>query len=32
MNDKRVAIMNPKSAGFDGKRLIFGGFKTFIDL
>jgi uncharacterized protein YbaA (DUF1428 family) len=33
MNDKRVAkIMNPKSAPFDGKRLIFGGFKTFIRL
>jgi uncharacterized protein YbaA (DUF1428 family) len=33
MNDKRVAsMMNPKSAGFDGKRLIYGGFKTFIDL
>ena len=33
MNDKRVAkIMNPKSAPFDGKRLIFGGFKTFISL
>ena len=33
MNDKRVAaMMNPKSAGFDGKRLIYGVFKTFIDL
>lgn len=33
MSDKRMPkIMNPKSAGFDGKRLIYGGFKTFIDL
>lgn len=33
MSDKRMpAIMNPKSAGFDGKRLIYGGFRTFIDL
>jgi uncharacterized protein YbaA (DUF1428 family) len=33
MKDKRLAaMMNPKSAPFDGKRLIFGGFKTFISL
>lgn len=33
MTDKRVAaMMNPKSAPFDGKRLIFGGFKTFVSL
>jgi uncharacterized protein YbaA (DUF1428 family) len=33
MNDKRVAaMMNPKSAPFDGKRMIYGGFKTFISL
>ena len=33
MNDKRLAaMMNPKSALFDGKRLIYGGFKTFISL
>ena len=33
MKDKRVAaMMNPKSAPFDGKRLIFGGFKTFNSL
>jgi uncharacterized protein YbaA (DUF1428 family) len=33
MNDKRMAaLMNPKSMPFDGKRLIFGGFKTFISL
>jgi uncharacterized protein YbaA (DUF1428 family) len=33
MSDKRVAaLMNPKASGFDGKRLIYGGFKTFIDL
>lgn len=33
MSDKRnAAFMNPKSWPFDGKRMIFGGFKTFIDL
>jgi uncharacterized protein YbaA (DUF1428 family) len=33
MSDKRnAAFMNPKSHPFDGKRMIFGGFKTFIDL
>ena len=33
MSDKRLAaMMNPKSMLFDGKRLIFGGFKTFIHL
>jgi uncharacterized protein YbaA (DUF1428 family) len=33
MKDKRsAAIMNPKAMPFDGKRMIFGGFKTFISL
>ena len=33
MKDKRsAAMMNPKNMPFDGKRMIFGGFKTFISL
>ena len=33
MKDKRLAaLMDPKNMLFDGKRLIFGGFKTFISL
>jgi uncharacterized protein YbaA (DUF1428 family) len=33
IKDKRLAaMMNPKSMLFDGKRMIFGGFKTFINL
>jgi uncharacterized protein YbaA (DUF1428 family) len=33
MKDKRLAaMMNPKSMLFDGKRMIYGGFKTFISL
>src|ERR1700709_97622 len=33
MKDKRLAaMMNPKNMPFDGKRMIFGGFKTFISL
>ncbi len=33
MSDKRLAaMMNPKSMLFDGKRLIYGGFKSFISL
>jgi len=33
MKDKRLAtMMNPKSMPFDGKRMIFGGFKTFVSL
>jgi len=33
MKDKRLAsMMNPKTMPFDGKRMIFGGFKTFISL
>jgi len=33
MKDKRsIAIMNSKSMPFDGKRMIFGGFKSFIEM
>jgi uncharacterized protein YbaA (DUF1428 family) len=33
MTDKRLAdMMNPKSMPFDTKRMIFGGFKSFIDM
>jgi uncharacterized protein YbaA (DUF1428 family) len=32
MKDPRVtASMNPKAMPFDGKRLIYGGFKVFVD-
>src|SRR5690242_2876932 len=33
MNDKRLAdMMNPKAMPFDGKRLIYGGFKNVITI
>ncbi|HZO57175.1 MAG TPA: DUF1428 family protein [Bryobacteraceae bacterium] len=33
MKDKRLAkMMDPKTMPFDGKRMIWGGFKTVIDL
>ena len=33
MKDPRLAkMMNPRAMPFDGKRLIYGGFKTFVDL
>jgi uncharacterized protein YbaA (DUF1428 family) len=33
MKDKRsAAMMDPKTFPFDGKRMIFGGFKTFISM
>ncbi|HSE79578.1 MAG TPA: DUF1428 domain-containing protein [Alphaproteobacteria bacterium] len=33
MKDPRLAkMMNPRAMPFDGKRLIYGGFKTFIEL
>lgn len=33
MKDKRLAaMMNPKAMPFDGKRMIFGGFKSFVVL
>jgi uncharacterized protein YbaA (DUF1428 family) len=32
MNDKRMApIMNNKTLPFDGKRMIYGGFKVLLD-
>ncbi|MBN8980559.1 MAG: DUF1428 domain-containing protein [Rhizobiales bacterium] len=31
MKDPRLAaMMNPKNVPFDGKRMIYGGFKTFV--
>jgi len=30
MKDPRFAGMNPKTLPFDGKRMIFGGFKPFL--
>ncbi len=31
MNDPRLKkMMNPKAMPFDGKRMIYGGFKTFV--
>jgi len=33
MNDPRLAsMMDPKAAPFDGKRMIYGGFKTLLNL
>jgi uncharacterized protein YbaA (DUF1428 family) len=33
MKDPRLAkMMDPRAMPFDGKRLIYGGFKTFIEL
>ncbi|MEK6210120.1 MAG: DUF1428 domain-containing protein [Pseudomonadota bacterium] len=33
MKDPRMAsMMDPKSMPFDGKRLIYGGFKVLVDL
>ncbi len=32
MADPRLSGMNPKTLPFDGKRLIFGGFKTIVEL
>jgi uncharacterized protein YbaA (DUF1428 family) len=33
MTDPRLAkMMNPKKMPFDGKRMIFGGFKPFIQM
>lgn len=33
MNDKRIkGMMDPKKMPFDGKRIIFGGFKVAVDL
>lgn len=33
MKDKRLAkMMNPKAMPFDGKRMIYGGFKTIVSV
>ena len=33
MKDPRLAsMMNPKAMPFDGKRMVFGGFKMVVDL
>jgi uncharacterized protein YbaA (DUF1428 family) len=33
MKDRRLAsMMDPKSMPFDGKRMIYGGFKTMVDV
>ena len=33
MKDPRLAaMMDPKAMPFDGKRMIYGGFKTFVDV
>jgi uncharacterized protein YbaA (DUF1428 family) len=33
MKDKRLAwMMDPKAVPFDGKRMIYGGFKIVVDL
>jgi uncharacterized protein YbaA (DUF1428 family) len=33
MKDPRLAqMMNPKAMPFDGKRMIFGGFKVFLEI
>jgi uncharacterized protein YbaA (DUF1428 family) len=33
MKDKRLAsMMDPKTMPFDGKRMIYGGFKVLVDL
>lgn len=32
INDPRIANFDMKDMPFDGKRLIFGGFKTFIEM
>ena len=32
MKDPRIANMGPEMMPFDGKRMIFGGFTTMVDL
>jgi uncharacterized protein YbaA (DUF1428 family) len=32
MKDPRIAGMDPKDMPFDAKRMIYGGFKTVVDL
>ena len=31
MKDKRIAGMDPKDMSFDGKRMIYGGFKMIVE-
>ena len=31
MKDKRIAGMDPKDMAFDGKRMIYGGFKIIVE-
>ena len=31
MKDKRIAGMDPKDMPFDGKRMIYGGFKIIVE-
>ena len=31
MKDKRIAGMDPKDMPFDGKRMIYGGFKMIVE-
>ena len=32
MKDPRMTNQDPKSMPFDGKRMIYGGFQTFVEL
>jgi uncharacterized protein YbaA (DUF1428 family) len=32
MADPRIANMDPKKMPFDGKRMFWGGFKTFVEM
>jgi uncharacterized protein YbaA (DUF1428 family) len=32
LKDPRLAAMNPAATPFDGKRMIYGGFKVAVDL
>jgi uncharacterized protein YbaA (DUF1428 family) len=31
MKDKRITSMDPKTMPFDGKRMIYGGFKILVE-
>jgi uncharacterized protein YbaA (DUF1428 family) len=31
MRDKRITSMDPKTMPFDGKRMIYGGFKVLVE-
>lgn len=32
MSDPRMSGMGPATCPFDGKRMIWGGFKTFVEV